>query len=118
MITGTFELDGVQFTKDPLTKTWQRQTQAIGGVGGSVFADLWRLTLDFGTLHVTGMSGFLMRKFKEDALHDAKLPHPSTAVMTSFTGISIDDYSFTFTNIDRATFAFNPTLVLSGIRVT
>lgn len=116
--TGTFELDSVLFEKDPLTKTWQRQAQAIGGEGESIFAELWSLTMNFGTLHVTGMSGFLMGKFKEDTLHDAKLPHPTTAILTSFTGVAIESYSFSFTNVDRATWAFNPTLVLSGIAVT
>lgn len=116
-MSGTFQLDGVLFPKDPLTKRWTRERAATGGPGEGVFVDLWRLELSFGTLDTQGESDFFMSKFLGNGLHSAVLPHPEDGSLQSFTGVAISDYRFSFGDVDRDAYALNPRLVLSAIPV-
>jgi hypothetical protein len=116
-MSGTFQLDGELFIRDPLTKRWVRERTATGGVGEGIFIDIWRLEMRFGTLATTGESDFFMGKFLEGGLHNAVLPHPEDGSLQSFTGVAIANYSFSFNDIDRDGWATNPVLVLAGIPV-
>lgn len=114
-MSGTFQLDGELFPKDPLTKRWTRERAATSSVGEGIFIDFWRLECRFGTLDTQGESDYFMSKFLETGLHTAVLPHPEDGSLQTFTGVAIADYNFTFGDIDRDGYALNPVLVLSAI---
>ncbi|MHC4413233.1 MAG: hypothetical protein ACYSW6_09760 [Planctomycetota bacterium] len=116
-MSGTFQLDSQLFPKDPLTKRWTRQRVATSGPGEGIFIDFWQLEMRFGTLSTQAESDFFMDKFLADGLHDAILPHPEDGSLQSFTGVAIANYSFSFGDVDRDSFAENPTLTLASIPV-
>lgn len=116
-MSGTFQLDGALFPRDPLTKRWTRQRVATDSQGEGVFVDLWRLEMRFGTLDTIGESDYFMNKFLASGLHSAVLPHPEDGSLQTFTGVAIANYSFSFGDIDRDGYALNPTLILDAIAV-
>lgn len=116
-MSGTFQLDGELFPKDPLTKRWTRQRVATDGQGEGIFVDFWRLEMRFGTLDTVGDSDFFMTKFLASGLHNAVLPHPEDGSLQNFTGVAIANYTFSFGDVGRDSFVFNPTLVLDAIPV-
>lgn len=116
-MSGTFQIDGNLYPRDPLTKTWQRQRTATGGQGEGIFIDFWQLDMRFGTLDLIGESDFFMDKFLEAGLHTVVLPHPEDGSLQTFTGVAIADYSFSFNDIDRDVWAVNPRLVMTSIPV-
>jgi hypothetical protein len=115
--TGTFQLGGEIFPKDPLTKTWARSSVGKGGKRKTLFADTWNLTLSFPTLE-TSEHAFFFKKYIAGGLYSAVLPHPANGKLFSVTGVAIDDYSWTFNEIDNNAYAMNPRMVLSGIVAT
>ena len=116
-MSGTFRLDNSLFPRDPLTKRWTRQRVATAGRGEGIFIDFWQLEMRFGTLDTVGESDFFMSKFLAGGLHDAVLPHPEDGSLVSFTGVAIANYSFSFGDVDRDSFAENPVLTLASVPV-
>ena len=116
-MSGTFQLDGQLFPRDPLTKRWIRERAATQGPGEGIYIELQRLEMRFGTLATAEESNFFMDKFLAGGLHTAVLPHPETGSLQTFTGVAISDYGFSFNEVDRDSYALNPRLILSGIPV-
>lgn len=116
-MSGTFQLDGALFPRDPLIKRWVRERTATSGPGEGIFIDFWRLEMSFGTLDIQAESDFFMSKFLASGLHSAVLPHPEDGSLQSFTGVAISDYSFSFGDVDSDAYALNPRLILSAIPV-
>jgi len=115
--SGTYELDGVPFPKNPLTKRWSRQQLAHGGDRRAVHADLWQLELSFGTLDMA-QSAYFEDAYYADGLHSARLPHPTNGQLSHFTGVAVDEYGFSFGDTDANGWALNPRLVLSGMKAS
>lgn len=116
-MSGTFQLDGSLFPKDPLIKRWVRERAGTQGPGEGIYVDVWRLEMSFGTLDIIGESNYFMSKFQESGLHTAVLPHPETGALTTFTGVAITEYAFSFGDTDHDNYALNPRLILSAIPV-
>ncbi len=116
-MSGTFQLDSSLFPKDPLVKRWVRERAGTQGPGEGIYVDVWRLEMSFGTLDIIGESDYFMGKFQESGLHTAVLPHPETSTLTTFTGVAITDYAFSFGDTDHDNYALNPRLILSAIPV-
>lgn len=116
-MSGTFQLAGTLFPKDPLTKRWRRQREATQGPGGGVYADLWRFEANFGTLKTKAESDYFLTKFLAGGLYTTVLPHPQTGNLATFTGAAIEDYTFSFGDVDSDDYALNPRLTLGGINI-
>lgn len=114
MATGTFQLDGTHFPKDPLRKNWVRPPVGVGGKRKTLFADKWVLQLNFPRLQTQTEHNFFWQKFMAGGLYNAVLPHPSNGKLFSASGVSIDEYDFTFDERDNNSFAVNPRMTLSG----
>lgn len=99
-MSGTYQIDGILFPKNPLSKRWQRSAIATTGVGESIYSDFWQIELSFGALKVADEMSFLEDRWLTGGLHTAVLPHPETGSLTSFTGVNIQDVSFEFTDVD------------------
>lgn len=112
-MSGTFQLGGELFPKDPLDKGWAPERVATRGTREPVFADIWRFSCSFGILKTQNESDFFMTKFRTGGLYTAVLPHPDTATLTTFTGVSIEDYSFSFNDYERNAYAVGARLSLS-----
>ncbi len=93
-MSGTFQLNGQLFPKDPLTKNWVSERVATRGTREGVYSEVWRFDCSFGTLETQGESDFFMIKFRAGGLYTAVLPHPDTSTLTTFTGVAIDNYTF------------------------
>ena len=117
-MSGTYQLDGELFTKNPIAKRWQRQQIASSGVGESVFAAPWQLQMTFSHLSVATDVAFFEGKWLVGGLHTAVLPHPKTGNLTGFTGVNIESFDYSFNDIDSDGWTESgPTLTLSHIRL-
>ena len=114
-VSGSYQIGGV-LPKDPLTKRWQRQKIASGGRGAVIHSNLWQLQLSFGTLKIAE-HGVLFRRFVTGGLYDAFLTHPTDGALTSFTGVSILDYGWSFTDVEDNAYAISPTITLGVTNV-
>jgi len=118
-MSGTFQLGGALFPRDPLTKRWTPDQVGRRGTREPIFTDIWRLELGFGTLESIGEHDFFMSRFITGGLYSAVLPHPTTGLLVSFTGVSIEDYGAEFNDVDHNTWAEGARLVLGvDIRAT
>lgn len=96
----SYRLDGQNFTCGPLSKRWDQQQIARKGTVESVFAAFWQLELTFGDRPVSDAKFFESRWFA-GGFHTISVPHPTTGVMTGFTGVAIRDVSYGYTDIER-----------------
>lgn len=118
-MTTRYKLGGVNFPKDPLTKRWNANRIAAKGNREPVFAAVWQLECSFGTLVVDGENSFFESRFIAGGLYSAILPHPITGNMTGFTGVSIEEASFEFNDIENDRWATNPRVTFGvDIRAT
>lgn len=88
------------FSVNPLTKRWQSTRIATGGQREPIFAAFWQLEMNFSILQTRGESDFFMSRFVAGGLYNARLPHPITGALVGFTGVSIEDVSFSFGEVD------------------
>ncbi|MEE9365453.1 MAG: hypothetical protein V3W44_02100 [Dehalococcoidales bacterium] len=111
--TGSFQLGGELFPTDPLTKRWSAQQVGRRGTREPIFANVQRLEMDFGTLRTQAESDFFESRFSAGGLYVAVLPHPVGGVLTQFTGVAVEDYSFEFTDVEQNFWADSARLALS-----
>lgn len=117
-MSGTYQLDGELFAKNPIAKRWQRQQVAVSGVGESIFAAPWQLQMTFSILDVATTVSFFEGKWLAGGLHTAVLPHPKTGHLTGFTGVNIDSFDYSFSDIGGDAWTESgPTLTLNHIRL-
>lgn len=118
-MSGTFQLGGALFPRDPLTKRWQADRVGTQGTRAPIFADIWRLELGFGTLQVSGEHDFFETRFLAGGLYTAILPHPITGLLVGFTGVSIDSYEAEFNDVEHNAWAESARMVLGvDVRAT
>jgi len=122
-MSGTYQLGNpgpplALFPKNPLTKRWQREQAATRGTGEPIYSAFWRLDLGFGSLRTQGDSDFFESRFISGGLYHAILPHPITGLPVGFTGVAIEDYQFTFTDVDRDYYAEGARLSLGHINLS
>ena len=117
-MSGTYKLDGTLFTRNPLTKTWNRQAIAVHGTNEPIFTDFWNLDMSFGWLESATEMNFFEDAFLDGGEHTAQLPHPQTGQLTGFTGVFISEFSFEFNDIDRNKYAVGARLVLEHISLS
>jgi hypothetical protein len=117
-MSGTYQLDGSLFTKNPLAKRWQRQQIARSGVGESIYSDFWQIELSFGILSVADDIPFFEARWFAGGLHTAVLPHPETGNLTGFTGVNIAEFNYEFNDVEADSWADGGRLLLDHISLS
>lgn len=118
-MSGTYQLDGTLFPKNPLTKRWSRQQIAVSGVGESIYTDFHQIEMSFGILEHDNEISFFEDAWLGGGLHTVVLPHPKTAVLTGFTGVNIQDFTWTFNDVASDSFTEQgSTLTLNHISLS
>lgn len=118
-MSGTYQLSEFNsstmqlWPKNPLTKAWRSQRVATGGTREPIFSAVWQFEANFGTLEVETETSFFQDRFMNGGLYQAVLPHPETSVLTGFTGVAIEEFSFEFNDIDRDSWGENGRIVLT-----
>lgn len=100
------------FPQNPIAKRWTPNRIATGGTRQPIFSNFWQVELSFGALEVQGENDYFESRFIAGGLYNAILPHPITGALVGFTGISIEDISFEFNDIDRDFWAEGSRVVL------
>jgi len=112
-MSGTFEMDGLQFPLDPLSKRWRRQEVARSGERESIFSGIWTFEMDFGTLEATGDFDFFYDLFVAGGLHTAILPHPRNGALTGFTGgVNFQSLETEYNDVDANSWVEGTRIVL------
>lgn len=117
-MSGTFEMDNLQFPKDPLSKRWRRQEVAVGGEAESIFAAFYVLEMDFGTLEASADHAFFFDRFTAGGLHTAILPHPRDGNLTGFTGVNFKSLETEYTDVDANFWVEGTRVVLDHISLS
>lgn len=112
-MSGTYQLGGALFPRNPIGKTWTADVIGRRGTREPILSSVWRLEMQFSFLETTGEHDFFMSRFIAGGLYNAVLPHPTTAQLTGFTGVAIENYRGPFMDVDSDGWAENPTLTLS-----
>ncbi|GAG01430.1 unnamed protein product, partial [marine sediment metagenome] len=111
-----YKLDGFDFTKDPLSKRWARQSIATTGVGEPLYSDFWLVELSWGNMEIADVS-FFEGRWLAGGLHTAVLPHPETGIMTGFTGVAILDVNYEYQDVDEDNWAGGVRMQLGHINL-
>jgi len=116
-MSGTYQIDGDLFIENPLQKRWTRSSLGVGTFGKPIAAQFWSLDFSFGEMSAGSgtASSYLVAKWLGDGLHSAVLPHPLTGDLALFSGVAIDNVSFTYTDQDRDKWVGNARMKLSHI---
>ena len=98
-----YKIDGTLFIENPIQKQWLRQNVAVSTKGNPIAGSYWTLGLSFSTLSAGSgtASEQFMTKYLEGGLHSAELPHPVDGQLTIFSGVAIEQVSFSFSEVDR-----------------
>lgn len=113
-----YKLDGTSLPSDPLNKRWTRTQIAQSGVGEPIYTDFWQCELSFGILNLSSDVPFLEGRWLAGGLHTAVLAHPKTGVMTGFTGVAIQDFSYEFMDVESDDWANGARMLLSHISLS
>lgn len=111
-MTGSYQLDGSLWPKNPLTKRWSTSPVGKHGNRAQILTTIWRFSVNFGTLNTLGESEFFNRRFRTGGLYNAVLPHPDTKQLMLFTGVSIDTYDFELSDVDSDSYAESAAMTL------
>jgi len=117
-MSGTFEMDNLQFPLDPLAKRWRRQEAGRSGEGEPIFSDFWTLEMDFGVLEATGDFDFFFDRFTAGGLHTAILPHPRSGELVGFTGIAFVSLETEYNDVDANSWVEGTRVVLDRISLS
>lgn len=118
-MSGTFKIDQEFFPVDPISKRWSRQATATSGEGEKIYANFWSLELSFSTMAASDeLSWFYDRWVGSSGLHTVCFPHPRDGTMTGFTGVSFDDFSYEFTDVDNNAFGEGGRAIFSHISLS
>lgn len=121
-MSGTYQLSQINsatmelFPQNPIAKRWTSNRVATGGTREPIFSAFWQVELNFGSLEVQGESDFFESRFIAGGLYNAILPHPITGALVGFTGTSIEETSFEFTDVERDFWA-EGTRVMLGVNL-
>lgn len=124
-MSGTYQLSEYNsatmalYPQNPISKRWTASKIATGGTREPIFSNFWNVELSFGTLKVQGESDFFESRFIAGGLYQAILPHPISGALVGFTGTSIEEVSFDFSDVDRDYWAEGARIVLGvNLRAT
>lgn len=112
-----YELDGVVFLKAPTRKHYTRKLIGFRGDRTPVLPPTWTLELEFGVLAVASgtVTAMMMDAWQAETHHSAFLPHPTTGVMTTFSGVSVSEFEYSFADVDRDRWGDGGKVTISNI---
>lgn len=116
-MSGTYEIDGTLFPRNPLRKRWSRRAVAVKGTGEPIFSAFWNIELSFGAMEVNGENSYFEAHYLNGGLHTAKLPHPFDGTLVTFTGVSFAEVNFEFSDVDQDFWAMNSRVKLDHINL-
>lgn len=88
------------FPENPLTKTPRLNRLGTSGAGAPIFAAFFQWDFGWGPGPRSDVS-FFESRYIAGGLFNAVLPHPITGNLTGFTGVAIEDVSYTFNDVER-----------------
>lgn len=105
-MSGTYSIAAIgssiqaQFPANPLTKSPRLQRVGTSGAGGPIFAAFFTWDFGWGPGPRSDVT-FFESRYINGGLYNALLPHPITGALVGFTGVAIDDVSYTFNDVER-----------------
>ena len=88
------------FPENPLTKTPRLQRLATSGVGAPIFSSFFLWDFGWGPGPRSDIT-FFESRFVAGGLYNCYLPHPITGAMVGFTGVAIEQFDYTFNDVER-----------------
>lgn len=73
----------------------------VRGTREPIFSAIWRFECEFGPSPSSDIGPFFERRFIAGGLYNCMFPHPITSQLVGFTGVSIDESSFDWTDVER-----------------
>ena len=113
-MSGTYQIStpgGTQanlelFPSNPLYKSPRLDRVATSGVGEPIFAAFFEWSFSWDTAPRSDAL-FFENRYVAGCLYYAKLPHPRTGIMTSFTGVTIEDVNYSVNDVERDSWVNN-----------
>jgi hypothetical protein len=105
-MSGSYQLSAIGsstmslWPSNPLTKTPRLNRLATSGAGAPIFAAFFQWDFGWGPGPRSDMSYFESR-YIAGGLYNAILPHPITGALVGFTGVAIEDVSYTLGEVER-----------------
>jgi hypothetical protein len=105
-MSGTYALSAINSStmalmpSNPLTKSPRLQRVATSGAGAPIFAAFFTWDLGWGPGPRSDIS-FFESRYIAGGLYNALLPHPITGNLTGFTGVAIEDVSYSLGDVER-----------------
>lgn len=122
-MSGSYQLSAISsstmslFPQNPLNKRWQSTRVGTGGQREPIFAAFWQLEMNFSILETRGESDYFMSRFIAGGLYNAYLPHPITGRVVGFTGVSIEEVSLSWMDVDRDSWTEDGYRVMLGVNL-
>lgn len=88
------------FPENPLSKSPRLNRVATSGAGAPIFAAFFQWDFNWGPGPRSDVT-FFESRYIAGGLYNALLPHPITGALVGFTGVAIDDVSYTFNDVER-----------------
>jgi hypothetical protein len=88
------------FPSNPLSKSPRLQRVGTSGAGSPIFAAFFIWDFNWGPGPRSDVS-FFESRYINGGLYNCVLPHPITGNLTGFTGVAIEDVSYTFNDVER-----------------
>lgn len=88
------------FPSNPLTKSPRLQRLGTSGAGAPIFAAFFQWDFGWGPGPRSDVS-FFESRYIAGGLYNCVLPHPISGALVGFTGVAIDDVSYTFNDVER-----------------
>lgn len=88
------------FPETPLSKSPRLNRLATSGAGAPIFAAFFQWDFNWGPGPRSDVT-FFESRYIAGGLYNALLPHPITGALVGFTGVAIDDVSYTFNDVER-----------------
>lgn len=88
------------FPRNPLYKSPRLERLATTGAGEPIFGAFFTWDFSWESLPRSDMSYFYSR-YVAGGSYYATLPHPTTGLLTSFTGVTIESVNYSFNDVER-----------------
>lgn len=105
-MSGTYKISAIGssslsiFPSNPLTKSPRLNRLGTSGAGAPIFGAFFQWDLGWGPGPRSEIT-FFESRYIAGGLFNAVLPHPITGNLTGFTGVAIEDFSYTFNDVER-----------------
>lgn len=88
------------FNSNPLSKTPRLNRLGTSGAGAPIFGAFFVWDFGWGPGPRSDVT-FFESRYINGGLYNCVLPHPITGNLTGFTGVAIEDVSYTFNDVER-----------------